>query len=335
MLLAVRSMELDFIRCSTDAWPGPRRHGAEMLFNLLRKTTNVLELDLAFVPFSSFPSASSITMRTSSLLPALSNLTLATDELSHSILLDLLATSNQQIKSLNCMDMAIGLSLSRVVQPLDFGRNLRHLSTNCSLSRWIRSSSHVVSESLAGLESLTLQEEGFDVPCGRMEELFRIVGPTLRKFRIDGRVDNIAQDLPLLTHLDLLSLTFVKESSAAVFRHFPLSISTLLLDSDFDFAPTLMLWRGHPTTAPQKLKHLSIMHFSDLDNFGRLPSLNKLSTYFFAGLGAVLGDYSMTSVPFRILELSFDVVPVPADLDRIKLECERLSVHLSMTKADF
>ena len=334
-LLVVRTLHVDFGQCGSGGWQVDS--DGDALFRLLQRTPNLVQLDLVGSRFPQFRPAHSRIMRSTVLLPHLIKLTIVNEEIPRPVIFDLLATSQQRIKELACIDMLQGQPpRSRPSDPLNFGGNLRKLSTQGTFNESLLDPSRVVLSSLVGLESLSLEEEDFEEePCRRMKKLFDVVGGSLRKLRIEGGADNIAQDLPSLTRLTELDLDYLASSPAPVLRKLPPSITTLSLKSDDDIGPVLRFWILRPDLAPRKLQHISIRHISDKQTWSFLPRINKFTIYYDPDVCSRLREFTPSSVPFRILELRFLRSCEVDEVWAAKFECAKLGIELLPRTPDY
>ena len=335
-LMVVRTLRVNFGKCGSRGWQaGTDGRDPLALFQLLQKTPNLVELDLMGSSFSSFLPTDSIIMRTSHLLPHLTRLNIITHDVPLPIIHDLLASSNQRISRLSCTDFPIIGVLPRPApfDPLDFGGNLRFLSTEGTLNRSLLDPSRVLLSSLVGLEMLALGVDSRGVPCSRMKGVFDVVAGSLRKLCITGGADDVAQDIGSLIRLTHLTIDSVLGSLTAL-RYLPASLCFLFLNSDAGIAPYLESWKETPGTVPPNLKHLSIGIIHHEQTWNQLPRIEKLTVYWNSDVERILKSFTVESVPFRVLQVKFRRFAQVAQLEGTKFECGRLGVELILRKPD-
>ena len=334
-LLVVRTLNVNFVKCgSRGREVDTDGLNSEALFKLLQKTPNLVELVVVGSSFGNFHPADSIIMRTSLLLPHLTKLKIITHDIPFPVLLDLLTTSNGRISHLSCVDYPYTGPISPPDSPLDFGRNLRYLSTEGTLNQSLLDSSRVVLGSLVGLEKLVVGVDSRGVSCSRMKGVFDVVAESLKELVVTGGADNVAQDLPSLTRLTHLTMDSVARSLTAL-RYLPPLLSFLFLNSDDGIAPFLESWKETPGTAPPNLRHLGIGTIHDEQTWDRLLPIEKFTAYWNSNVEQILEGFTPRSVPFRVLELKFRRSAMDAELEGTKGECARLGIELLLRKPDY
>ena len=215
-------------------------------------------------------------MRTTVFLPHLDDLFLAGNRSPHSIIADLLATSNHSISRLTVyVDMGLA-DPPPTTQHLDFRGNLRFLSTWREFYRTL-----VDGASLGGMEGLTELSLGdtAGISSDREGDFYRTVAPTLRTLSINYEdVTPFAELLPLLSHLSKLSIRSYYANPAPLLRCLPPALSALRLNSDKQIGPSLARWTATPSLVPAGLERIQIDTIHHFETYQQLPPISTLCT---------------------------------------------------------
>ena len=264
-------------------------------------------------------------MRTTVFLPHLDDLFLSGDCSPHSIISDLLATSNHSISRLS---VYVNMGLADpppTPQHLDFRGNLRFLSTWREFYRTL-----VDGASPGGIEGLTELElqDTVGISSDREADFFRIVAPTLRTLAINyDDVTPLAELLPLLSHLSKLSIRSYGANPAPLLRCLPPALSILRLDNDKQLGPSLAQWTAAPSLVPAGLKQIQINDTYDFETYQQLPPVPTLWTDYRDSTFNHLQRLSTGTLPFKTLEMYFSSRQL-LWLSLIQGECLRLGSEL-------
>lgn len=156
---------------------------------------------------------------------------------------------------------------------INFGGRLRELDLSTDNSLFF--DRQVSFEGLAGLRDLLLNEESVDEE--RVEELFKIIGPTLERLRLEESVDEFLLHFPLLTALTHLNLSDY-EGYDEVLLALPPAVSHLYLGKDLNLQPDILEWKRQPSLLPTTLRNLTIFEIELEETFEHLPQLDQRST---------------------------------------------------------
>ena len=320
-------------RIQAISWEEAQPHkAASALFKFFQHAPNLRVLRLTYPPVRSFDAGDSTLMRTTHFLPLLRDLTVDSHrQVPHSVIYDILATSDRQISRLDLWNDPDAVP-PITGEPLDFGGNLRYLrvgggGSECSSLDYL----DPVPCSLVGLKEMWLDWiEG--QPSDSMRETFAAVGPTLEKLTIDsGDVTGIVVSFPLLTRLTRLSLPSVPASLDSLLL--PPSLVSLQFVSDDNLLPLLHRWTATPSLLPDTLQQINIRVVRDYQTFERLPRIVKLGTYYTSRLVGLLRHFAPRTLPFKTLEVYFDNYDLD-EIEAVEAECKRLEVIFSRRMED-
>lgn len=312
---------------------------AGLVFKLLAKLPKLRTLILYDLTFASFTADDSTLLRNDIHLPKLLDLRLYyTPAFPYSLLRDLLATSNHQIRRFTCRRVAGITSTAIPPQPTEeikFESNLRYLSLDH------RSLRHVILHhaqrfaEFKGLETLDVAWLEEDLDRDAMERFCRQVGGTLVELRIAGDTTPIAAHFRFLTRLSRLihydqgsRRTGDPHPTLAALLHLPPSLAYLALPDDY-LTAELQEWMATPGSVPPTLKHVQVSHVIGINNL--IPRLQTLTTR--CGRFCLEGLENLTpndQLPFNVLEMSFDQDQAGA-IEGIRNECERLGIDFIAT----
>ena len=295
---------------------------AGALFHFLRSAPSLRLLRIYHLPFASFNPADSMRMRTTHLLSRLRDLAVfnSAKRFPHSVISDILATSNRQISHLHLR------SARRAISPipseqLDFGGNLRYLHVGGPRSI---EDFQPLASSLVGLREMRLAH--MDGESGvRVRELLAEVAPSLEKLTIGtGDVTGIVESFPLLTRLTRLWIPRIPASSDSLLL--PPSLVSLQFVYDDSLLPLFDRWNAKPALLPATLQQIHIRWVNNLQTFEQLPPVAKFVKEYRNQLFEPLRRLSPRTSPFKALEVYF----VGHHLDKVaavEAECERLEVE--------
>ena len=304
------------------SWEEAQSHkAASALFKFFQHAPNLRLLRLDYLPFHWFDTADSVVMRTTHLLPRLRDLTVFGDsQFPHSVISDILATSNRQVSHLYLYKARRAISPIPSEQ-LDFGGNLRYLHVGGPRSI---TDFQLLARSLVGLREVRLAE--MDGESGvRARELLAEVAPSLEKLTIsDGDITGLVDSFPFLARLTRLSLYSVLGSLDSLLL--PPSLVFLHFWNDDNLLPLLDRWKAEPSLLPATLQHVNICFVKDHRTLERLPSLAKLGTKYDWGLELLLRGLSPRSLRFTTLEVHFHE-PYLDKVAAVQTECARLGVQ--------
>ena len=299
---------------------------ADAVSKLLKQLPNLRRLRLIDPPFTSFSPIESHKMQSTILLPHLHDLQISTDRSAHSIIFDLLATSNHGLSRL-----AVHSGRSRPVasqkgpQQLDFRGNLRFLTAGKVLYRALMDPDRVVLGGLVGLDELKLWRTAAR-SSEREVELHRVIGPTLKTLSFGSdELARLADFLPLISRVPRLEITGWDDDPAPLLNCLPPSITFLQFPSDHHLQPSFIRWAAIPSLVPAGLKQISIAYISSVDSFRRLPPIQTLSMSRQHHTLNMLRQISPGNLPFKTIAF---YIP-HSYLDQIPLlraECARLGV---------
>ena len=295
------------------------QEAASATFRFLTNAPNLRVLRLSALPFTSFSSSESTSLRTTHFLPLLRDLTVFSNTpFPHSMIFDFLATSNRQISRFrvgNAFETAPPIPGDR----LDFGGNLRYLRYG-----GLPSLETLQLGSLAGLKELFV-ERVFNQSTEQAMELLSVVAPTLEKLGVcDGEnLTMLAESLPLLIRLTQLLLPDIPATLTSL--PLPSSLVSLQIFSDDNLRPLLDRWNAKPALLPATLQHITILLVHDFRTLERLPPIATFRILYHERTEALLHHLAPRTVPFKTLEVYFR----DHHLDRVAAigaECKRLGV---------
>ena len=309
------------------SWEEVQPHkAANALFKFFQHAPNLRVLKLSYPPFQSFDAGDSTLMRTTHFLPFLDDLTVdSQQQVPHSVIYDILATSNRQISRLRLWSGPVAVTPISD-ERLDFGGNLRYLHIEGHSSTL--NGFQPLPSSLDGLKELSVErndEESDD----RARELLAEVAPNLEKLTIDdGDVTEVVGSLSLLLRLTRLSLPSFPASPNSL--PLPPSLVSLHFKMDDHLLPLFDRWTATPSLLPATLHQIAIGHIRDFQTLERLPHVARFGIVYHERLVGFLRRLSPRTSPFKALEVLFGY----ADLDKVAVvdaECERLEVEFHRT----
>ena len=302
---------------------------ASAVFKLLKRLPNLRRLRLVSLPFDSFNSVDSASMRAAALLPHLHDLSISTMPSPHSLIVDLLATSGHRIDRLSVHYVSGAVASHAVYRQIDFRGKLRFLSTGADFYRTLVDPRLVASEGLRGLEELKLQ--GIDRRSREGgAEMYRVIGPTLSVLAVESDdVTWFANFLPLFSSLSRLSVAGPHYQNqfdpTPLLRCLPPSLSFLRLRADDGLGPTLARWTAAPSLVAAGLKQIQIDDIYEIETYQQLPPVPTLRTNFDSITPNHLQHFNPATLPFKTIEMYF----FAEDLNRrseVEAECQRLGV---------
>lgn len=173
----------------------------------------------------------------------------------------------------------------------------------------------------AGLQELVVTSTC--LPPNRVEEFFRIVGPTMLKLSLDGDFDSFAPHLHYFTILTHLNLESQDDDPTPALLALPRTISSLAVSSDALLLPVL---QRLPTTLPSTLRHLRLYSISSPATFEYLPPLERLITW--EDDSDVVEKYLKAAAPgdapFKNICIHYNAFDSVAYL--IEAQCKRLGI---------
>ena len=319
------------------AWSGTTtpQEVAGAVFKLLKQLPNLRQLRLFALPFDSFNSVDSVSMHAAVLLPHLHDLDISGIPFPHSLIFDLLTTSDHLIDRLSVYTTSdspappVPPAPPATFRQLDFRGKLRFLSTGADFYRTLVDHRWINHEGLEGLEELQLRGINVRSRAGG-EDLYRVIAPTLRTLTIDSdELTWFAHFLPLFTDLSRLSISGFRSAGfpdpSPLLRCLPPSLLLLQLDTDSGLSPTLTRWTAHPSLVPAGLKQIHIRFIYDFETYQRLPSISTLGTTDHPAMIDHLERLSPNILPFKTIEMWFQ----DARSNRrgvVATECQRLGV---------
>ena len=303
------------------SWEEAQPHeAASALFKFFQHAPNLRVLKLSYPPFQSFDAGDSTLMRTTHFLPFLDDLTVDSyQQVPHSVIYDILATSNRQISHLSLRN-ALGAISPIPSERLDFGGNLRCLRLGGPRSI---EDFQPRSSSLVGMRELWLEHvEGQS--SDRAQEVLAEVAPSLEKLTIsNGDVTGIVDSFPLLTRLTRLSLSSVPASPDSLLL--PPSLVSLQFLRDDNLPSLFDRWTATPSLLSDTLQQVIVQFIRDRRTLERLPPVAEFGTEYTGLLGRFLRRFAQRALPFKTLEVHFG----DNYTDRaagIEAECKRLEV---------
>ena len=301
----------------------PSLEVAGAVLKVLKQVPNLRQLRLVALRFDSFNTADSVSMHAAVLLPHLHDLYISDIPSPHSLIVDLLATSDHRLARLTVFVPPERAASPSTPQQLDFRGNLRFLSTWREFYRTL-----VDSVSLGGIEGLTeldLRDTGV-ISSNREAEFFRIVGPTLRTLQIHCKdVTPFAELLPLLNRLSKLSVRSHYANPAPLLLCLPPFVSLLQLADDKEFGPSLARWIATPFLVPEGLKQIQIDYIYKLETYQQLPPIPTLCNNYRSDTMSHLRRLSPGTLPFKTLEMYFPHRYLDQRSD-VEAECSRVGV---------
>ena len=302
---------------------------AGAVFKLLKQLPNLRRLRLVAPHFDSFSSVDSASMRAAVLLPHLHDLQVSDILSPHSLIVDLLETSDHQISRLSVHSASARVAPHPVYKQIDFRGKLRFLSTGMAFYRSLVDPRLVAPEGLRGLGELQLQgikrrsKEG----GGGM---YRVIAPTLSVLSINcDDVKWFAHFLPLFSNLSRLSLSpshpHGEHDPTPLLLCLPPSLSALRLRNDKQIVRSLARWTATPSLVPKGLKQIQIDQIYDFETYQQLPPIPTLFTECRSDTISHLQRLSPGTLPFKTIKMWF----WDNYLDQrsvVQAECVRLGV---------
>ena len=271
---------------------------------VLKKMPNLQHLQLDGIPFLSFAASDSLSLRSSLLLPRLTEVMVYGRTFPHFVISDLLATSNRHIQRLHVWSENVSpWTVGR--EELDFGKHLRYLFLNKMFLLDPRQPS-IALGSLEGLEEVEFYAFPDVDYSGPMQELFDVVAPSLERLSFDGNLTSIPDSLSSLPRLSRLSFPrHATGNPIPLLHNLPNSLSFLHLDNDRNLQPLLLRWIADSTLVPAKLKHVRINEIDERETLIRLPPLDKLTTSYDRAGSDLIPGLSRGDLRCKVLEMHF------------------------------
>lgn len=299
---------------------------ANAVFKMIKNLPNLRTLRIQQIPFNSFDLFDSFSLRTTSFLPLLSELSSYTTPFPASVISDLLVTSKHQISRFTAHANSAGTRMPFQRSQLDFGGKLRYLKITRSAYGVMLDPARTSISSLGGLRELELWEIDGSTH-ENTTEFFSVVGATLDKLTIIGNLNAfVLESTPLLVRLTRLSLRYFLGDPTPLLLRLPASLSSLRLYGENGLHVVLHRWMANRSLVPVGLKHIHIERIEQHTTFGNLPKLDRLTTAYGAGLLRALTRLERGPFAFAILEVSFEW----RDRNCVELmerECDRLKVE--------
>ena len=325
--MQVRSLEIHGIRWS-GATSGEK---GSAVVELLKKLPNLRHLSLIgnYGPYgpSPFDNIDLSSMRSTVLLPCLSELEISNNASPRSIIFDLLATSAHRIRRLSVHTIAGRIEPIPGGRQLDFRGNLRYLSTYRAFYQKMLDPAQVALDGLAGLEELKLSDDTAVETTQREGELLRTIAPTLRTLTIGSEkaawLTDFTASLSSLTRLTITNNYAV--IPLPFFRRLPPALTSLHFTYDDDFHAAFALWTATPALVPASLKSIEFSIIRNITTFQQLPRVDTLQTTCLDETVGLLRQLTPGTLPFKTLKIKFFDERL-SELNSVTAECQRLGL---------
>ena len=297
---------------------------------LLKKLPNLRHLSLIGYPGSSpFYDADFSPMRSTVLLPRLSELEITNIASPGSIIFALLASSGHRIcrLSVHCYDYGAGIDPLAGAQRLDFRGNLRYLSTGGAFYQSMLDPTQVALDGLGGLEELRLSYNTAVETTQREGGLIRTIAPTLRTLTIHPKKAAWLTDFPAplskITRLEIINYDAIPLPSL---RRLPPALTSLHFTFDDDIHAAFALWTAAPALVPASLKSIGFTNICNITTFQQVPRVDTLHTHCTDDTVRHLRQLTPGTLPFKTLKIKFLGGGRPIELNSVTAECQRLGL---------